>query len=102
GSVPDRTHNRACFVVEPIRQQDAQLQLLAVGKMHADVALPIGPIAHRVGKPTADFLQCMEDMLAGAEGILTEIRARAVRLTWPPSSQRDAIGLSGRGVRDRV
>src|SRR5216684_3929768 len=60
------------------------------------------PIAHRVGKPTPDFVQCMEDMLAGAEGVLTEIRARAVRLTWPPSPQRDAIGLPGRGVCDRV
>jgi hypothetical protein len=70
--------------------------------MHADVALPIGSITHRIGEPTTDFLERMEDVLAGAEGVLAEIRARAVRLTRSPSPQREAIGLAGRGVRDSV
>jgi hypothetical protein len=42
--------------------------------MHTDVALPIRSFADRIGEPTADFLERMQDVLAGAEGVLAEIR----------------------------
>src|ERR1700745_3432844 len=54
--------------------------------MHTDVPAPIRSIALRVRESSSDFFERMKDMFAGAERVLTEIRARAVRLA------RDCIG----------
>ena len=75
GPVADRTHDGVSLLIESIRQQQAQLQHRAVGEMHGNVALPVQPGAHRVGEAPADFLERVEDVLAGAEGVLAEIRA---------------------------
>src|ERR1700739_5169297 len=44
----------------------------------------------------------MKDMLAGAERVLTEIRARAVRLSWLPPSQSDPVRLARGRIGQRV
>src|SRR5438309_9347710 len=62
--------------------------------MHTDVPAPIRSIALRVGESSSDLFQSMKDMLAGAERVLTEIRARAVRLSRLPPSQSDPIRLA--------
>ena len=102
GPVSDRAHDGVGLLLESIRQQQAQLQRRTVGEMHGNVALPVRPVAHRVREAPADLLERVEDVLAGAQGVLAKIRARAVRLTRLPSPQRDAVGLAGSGVRDRV
>src|ERR1700721_4162338 len=62
--------------------------------MHTDVPAPIRPIALRLGESSSDFFERMEDMLAGAERVLTEIRARAVRLSRLPPAQSDPVRLA--------
>ncbi len=61
--------------------------------MHADLVLPIRANAFRLGESSSDLLKRMEDVLAGAERVLAKVRARAVRLTRLPASQRDTVRL---------
>ncbi len=75
GPVSDRAHDCLSALIESIRQQEAQPQRRTVGDVHGDVALPVRPVAHRVGEAPADFLERVEDVFAGAEGVLAEIRA---------------------------
>jgi len=74
-SVTDRHYDSACPIIEPRREQHAQLHLLAVRDMHADFTPAVWPIAHRIRKSPADLLERMENVLAGAERVLTEIWA---------------------------
>src|SRR5437016_2326845 len=62
--------------------------------MNTDVPSPIWSIALRLRESSSDFSQRMKDMLAGAERVLTEIRARAVRLSRLPPSQSDPVRLA--------
>src|SRR5437667_12476751 len=62
--------------------------------MHTDVPSPIWSIALRLRESSADFFERMKDMLAGAERVLTEIRARAVRLSRLPPTQSDPVRLA--------
>ena len=66
GPVSDRTHEGFGLLLESIRQQQAQLQCRTVGEMHGNVALSVRPVAHRDREPPADFLERVEDVLAGA------------------------------------
>src|SRR5581483_12361693 len=92
----------ALAVAESRRQQQSQLQRLAIRKMKADVTLPIRPVANRIRKSSPHLLERMQDVLAGAEGVLTEVGTRAIRLAWLPSAERNPIGFTGRGVGQRV
>src|SRR5207244_2903523 len=62
--------------------------------MNTDVPSPIWSIALRLRESSADFFERMKDMLAGAERVLTEIRARAVRLSRLPPTQSDPVRLA--------
>src|SRR5207237_7522999 len=62
--------------------------------MNTDVPSPIWSIALRLRESALDLFQRMKDMLAGAERVLTEIRARAVRLSRLPPSQSDPVRLA--------
>src|SRR6202167_6816158 len=62
--------------------------------MYTDVPAPIRPSAPRVRRSSSDFFQRMKDVLAGAERVLTKIRARAVRLSRLPASQSDPVRLT--------
>ena len=76
--VADRTHDGAGHLVEARWQEDAQHQVLTVGKMHTDLALPVRSTALRFGKLTSDFLERMEDVFASPERVLAKVRAGTV------------------------
>jgi hypothetical protein len=79
--------------VEAIRQQHPQLELRAVAKMHCEVAWPVGRVAHGCGESPAHLVERVDDVLAGAERVLAEVRARAVRLAGLPPPESDPVGF---------
>jgi len=94
--VGDRAEDPGGVLSELRGHEEPQLQIQAIAEMDRDPVLPVRPGEGGRREPALRFLQDVEDVLAGAEGVDAEVWTGAVRLAGLTASQGDAVGLPER------